>query len=113
MKSKVTETGTETSCNVNETGLKTDAEDLGNNRVAGPKVPSNDSNPVSRALKYVTTSLRRSANSQGERSLSPNKRAISHCSQEETSPSANKSTKNLCEHIALECRVAYINLRYM
>ena len=110
MKSKVTETGKDTSCSVNETGLKTDAEDLGNNRVAGPKEPSN---PVSRALKYVTTSLRRSANSQGERSLSPNKRAISHCAQEETSPSANKSTKNLCEHIALECRVAYINLRYM
>ena len=110
MKSKVTETGKDTSCNVNETGLKKDAEDLGNNRVAGPKVPSNDSNPVSRALKYVTTSLRRSANSQGERSLSPNKRATS---QGEPSPSANQRSKNLCERIALECRVAYINLRYM
>ena len=107
MKSKGTQTGKDTSCNVNETGLKTDAEDLGNNRVAGPKEPSH---PVSRALKYVTTSLRRSANSQGERSLSPNKRATS---QGEPSPSANQRSKNLCERIALECRVAYINLRYM
>ena len=107
MKSKVTDTGKDTSSTVNETGLNTDAEDLGNNRVVGPKEPSN---PVSRALKYVIRSLRRSANSQGERSLSPTKRATS---QGETSPSANKSSNKLCERIALECRVAYINLRYM
>ena len=107
MKSKVTETGKDTSSTVNETGLNTDAEDLGNNRVTSPKEPSN---PVSRALKYVTRSLRRSANSQCERSLSPTKRATS---QGETSPSANKSSNKLCERIALECRVAYINLRYM
>jgi hypothetical protein len=62
MKSNVTETVKDTLCTMNQTGVKTDAEDLDNNRFAGPKEPSN---PVSRALHYVTTSLRRIANSQG------------------------------------------------
>ena len=107
VKSKVTETGKDTSYTVNETVLKTDEEDPGNHRVVGPKEPNNQ---FSRALQYVTKSLRRSANSQGERSLSPNKRATS---EGVPSPSPDKSSKTLCELIALECRVAYINLRYM
>ena len=37
MKSKVTETGKDTSYTVNETELKTDEEGLGNHRVVGPK----------------------------------------------------------------------------
>jgi hypothetical protein len=72
---------------LNEAGLKTDEEDLGNHRVVSPKEPSNHvSRPdVCLQEKYDTTSLRRSANSQDERSLSPNKRATS---QGEPSPSS-------------------------
>ena len=72
---------------LNETGLKIDEEDLGNHRVVGPKEPSNHvSRPdVCLKEKYDTTSLRRSANSQDECSLSPNKRATS---QGEPSPSS-------------------------
>jgi hypothetical protein len=107
IKSKVTDTGKDTADTANETELKADEKDLGNHRVVGPKEPNNQ---FSRALQYVTKSLQRSANSQGERSLNPNKRATS---EGVPSPSAEKSSNTLCELIGLECRVAYINLRYM
>jgi len=73
---------------LNETGLKTDEEDLGNHRVVGPTEPSNHvSRPdVCLKEKYDTTSLRRSANCEDERSLSPSKRATS---QGEPSPSSS------------------------
>jgi hypothetical protein len=90
MKSEATETGPDTSYTVDEF-RKTQS-----------------SNRVSRALKFVTTSLRRSQNSKGERSPSPNKRATS-----QGEPSPNKISKKLFERIALECRVAYINLKHM
>jgi hypothetical protein len=76
---------------LNEAGLKTDEENLGNHRVVGPKEPSNHvSRPdVCLKAKYDTTSPRRSANSQDERSLSPNKRATS-----QGEPSPNSTPKD-------------------